>query len=130
MEACKNFGGHIGTAFQLTDDLLDYYGTESDIGKKLGDDLREGKATLPLLRLMSTADKKTAEILRKTIVDPNDAPFGKVANLIKKSDAINYTKKKVINECQSAEACLSLFEDSSAKEELIKLVFFVHSRKS
>ena len=58
MNDCKKFGGHIGVAFQLTDDLLDYNGTEADIGKKLGDDLKEGKATLPLIRLMAIGDSK------------------------------------------------------------------------
>ena len=63
IDTCKNFGGHIGTAFQLTDDLLDYSGTEGN-RERLGDDLREGKATLPLIRLMSTGDKNTTGLLK------------------------------------------------------------------
>ena len=94
IDTCKNFGGHIGTAFQITDDLLDYSGTEREIGKRLGDDLREGKATLPLIRLMSTSDKDTTNLLKGTILEPEGAPFDQIVCLIKGSDAIDYTKKK------------------------------------
>tara|TARA_B100000963_G_scaffold351682_1_gene363640 strand:+ start:4354 stop:5397 length:1044 start_codon:yes stop_codon:yes gene_type:complete len=129
ISACANFGGHIGTAFQLTDDLLDYNGTENDIGKKLGDDLREGKATLPLIRLLAIGDDSTTNMLKKIIVDPEGAPFDRIVELIKQSDAIEYTRKKALRECNFAEACLENFDETDAKKELIKLISFVHTRK-
>ena len=129
ISACANFGGHIGTAFQLTDDLLDYNGTENDIGKKLGDDLREGKATLPLIRLLAIGDDSTINMLKKIIVDPEGAPFDRIVELIKQSDAIEYTRKKALRECNFAEACLENFDETDAKKELIKLISFVHTRK-
>ncbi|MDA9718848.1 polyprenyl synthetase family protein [Betaproteobacteria bacterium] len=130
IDTCKNFGGHIGTAFQLTDDLLDYSGTEKEIGKKLGDDLREGKATLPLIRLMSTGDKNTTNLLRGTILEPDGAPFDQIVCLIKGSDAIDYTKERALYECNSAKACLARFKENRAKKELMELISFIHKRKS
>ena len=129
IDICKNFGGHVGTAFQLTDDLLDYSGTEREIGKRLGDDLREGKATLPLIRLMSTGDEKTINLLKSTISDPDGAPFDQIVCLLKDSDAIDYTKKKALYECNSAKACLEMFEDTDAKRDLLELISFIHERK-
>ena len=129
IDTCKNFGGHIGTAFQLTDDLLDYSGTEKEIGKRLGDDLREGKATLPLIRLMSTGDKNTRSLLKDTILEPEGAPFEQIVCLIKGSDAIDYTKEKALYECNSAEAYLQKFEESDAKKELMKLISNIYKRK-
>ena len=129
IDTCKNFGGHIGTAFQLTDDLLDYSGTEREIGKRLGDDLREGKATLPLIRLMSTGDKNTTSLLKGTILEPEGAPFDHIVCLIRGSDAIDYTKEKALYECDSAKACLERFKENNAKKELIELISFIHKRK-
>ena len=129
IDTCKNFGGHIGTAFQLTDDLLDYSGTEREIGKKLGDDLREGKAKLPLIRLMSTGDNNTTSLLKGTILEPEGAPFDQIVCLIKGSDAIDYTKEKVLYECDSAKACLERFKENNAKKELMELISFIHKRK-
>ena len=129
IDTCKNFGGHIGTAFQITDDLLDYSGTEREIGKRLGDDLREGKATLPLIRLMSTSDKDTTNLLKGTILEPEGAPFDQIVCLIKGSDAIDYTKKKVLSECDSAKACLEKFKENNAKKALMELISFIYKRK-
>ena len=129
IDTCKNFGGHIGTAFQLTDDLLDYSGTENEIGKRLGDDLREGKATLPLIRLMSTGDKNTTSLLKDTILEPEGAPFDQIVCLIKGSDAIDYTKEKALYECNSAKAYLEKFEESDAKKELMELISLIYMRK-
>ena len=129
IDTCKNFGGHIGTAFQLTDDMLDYSGTEREIGKRLGDDLREGKATLPLIRLMSTGDKNTTSLLKGTILEPDGAPFDQIVCLIKESDAIDYTKEKALYECDSAKACLERFKENNARKELMELISFIHKRK-
>ena len=114
IDTCKNFGGHIGT-FQLTDDMLDYSGTEREIGKRLGDDLREGKATLPLIRLMSTGDKNTTSLLKGTILEPDGAPFDQIVCLIKGLMPL-ITPKKGARECDSAKACLERFKENNAKK--------------
>ena len=129
IDTCKNFGGYIGTAFQLMDDLLDYSGTEREIGKRLGDDLREGKATLPLIRLMSIGDENTTTLLKDTILEPEGAPFDQIVRLIKGSDAVDYTKKRALRECDSAKAYLERFGESDAKKEFMELISFIHKRK-
>ena len=126
---CKKFGGHIGVAFQLTDDLLDYNGTEADIGKKLGDDLKEGKATLPLIRLMAIGDSETKELLTSAIKHPEDTTFEEIVKLVRSSDAISYTQQKAFNEISKAEKCLLSFSDGKSKEQLRRLLEFVTSRK-
>ena len=109
--------------------MLDYSGTEKEIGKRLGDDLREGKATLPLIRLMSTGDKNTTSLLKDTILEPEGAPFDQIVCLVKGSDAIDYTKEKALYECNSAKAYLEKFEESDAKKELMELISFIYMRK-
>ena len=128
--AAGSFGMHLGTAFQLTDDVLDYVGTESEIGKKLGDDLREGKPTLPLIRVVSTSDHHTKEKIKNTIKSPSEADLEKIVLLIKRSDAIEYTKKLALKECFLAKNCLENFKSSIHKKILIDLLDFVMERRT
>ncbi len=124
------FGTHLGTAFQLTDDILDYVGSESEIGKKLGDDLREGKPTLPLIRIALNGDKETASKVKNAIKEPNSSNLSEIVHLVKNSDAIDYTKSLVKEECQSAAKCIKEFPDSQYKNILKKLLEFVVTRKN
>ena len=128
--AAGSFGMHLGTAFQLTDDVLDYVGTESEIGKKLGDDLREGKPTLPLIRVVSTCDDHTRKKIKTTIKNPSEADLEKVVQLIKRSDAIEYTKKLAIKECLLAKNSLDDFKSTVHKKILIGLLDFVINRRN
>ena len=128
--AAGSFGMHLGTAFQLTDDVLDYVGAESEIGKKLGDDLREGKPTLPLIRVVSTCDDHTRKKIKTTIKNPSEADLEKVVQLIKRSDAIEYTKKLAIKECLLAKNSLDDFKSTVHKKILIGLLDFVINRRN
>ncbi len=131
VNASGNFGLHIGTAFQLTDDVLDYNGSEDEIGKKLGDDLREGKPTLPLIHLIKTInDSKEKKLLKLAIEKPESASFSKIIHLIRNSDALEYTKNLAVNECNKAKKELSNFPDNIFKKKLINLLAFVTSRKN
>lgn len=130
ISAAGMFGAHLGTAFQLTDDVLDYIGTESEIGKKLGDDLREGKPTLPLIRVYSTSTPKLKKKIQNAIQNPNNAELDKVVQIIKQSDAIEYTTKLAEKECSSAAQCLEGFKSSMHKKILSKLLEFIISRRS
>ena len=125
-----SFGTHLGTAFQLTDDVLDYVGNEPEIGKKLGDDLREGKPTLPLIRAASTSTPELKEAIKKTIQNPNETELEKVVQIIKQSDAIEYTTNLAKKECLLAQSCLDSFKDSSHKTILSSLLEFVVARKT
>ena len=128
--AAGSFGMHLGTAFQLTDDVLDYVGAESEIGKKLGDDLREGKPTLPLIRVVSTCDEHTRKKIKTTIKNPSEADLEKVVQLIKGSDAIEYTKKLAVKECLLAKNSLDNFKSTAHKKILIDLLDFVINRRN
>ena len=130
VKAAGNFGLHIGTAFQLTDDVLDYVGSEDEIGKKLGDDLREGKPTLPLIYLIRSTKNNEKNILKHAIKDPESAPFSKIIKLIRDSDALEYTKNLAINECNKARSELSKFPENIYREKLSGLLDFVTSRKN
>lgn len=125
-----SFGAHLGTAFQLTDDVLDYVGTESEIGKKLGDDLREGKPTLPLIRAASISDINIRTQIRDAIKNPNEANLEKVVQLIKESDAVEYTTKLAEEECLLASKNLDIFKPSSGKKILLRLLKFVIERRN
>ena len=124
------FGTHLGTAFQLTDDILDYIGSESEIGKKLGDDLREGKPTMPLIRIALSGNKEIANKVKDAIREPNTSNLSEIVHLVKNSDAIKYTKSLVRDECLSAAKCIKKFPDSQYKSILEELLKFVVTRKN
>ena len=91
-EAAATYGRHMGTAFQLIDDVLDYSGDAEALGKNVGDDLREGKPTLPLIRVMNQGTAEQAELIRNAI-ETGDADFKAVAEAIKSTDALQYTRQ-------------------------------------
>ena len=124
------YGIHLGTAFQLTDDILDYVGSEEDIGKKLGDDLREGKPTLPLIRVASTCNNLNKKKIEDAIQNPNQDKLEEIVDLIKQSDAIEYTNQLVGKECSLARKSLDYFSDSQSKLTLLDLITFVKNRKN
>ena len=130
IQTAGSFGAHLGTAFQLTDDVLDYVGAESEIGKKLGDDLREGKPTLPLIRAASISDINIRTQIRDAIKNPNEANLEKVVQLIKESDAVEYTTKLAEEECLLASKNLDIFKPSSGKKILLRLLKFVIERRN
>ncbi len=113
-EAAAAYGRHMGTAFQLIDDLLDYSGDPQTLGKTVGDDLREGKPTLPLLRILevgSTADKA---MIRRAI-EHGDGDFEAVAQAIGRTDALEHTRLVAQAEVSLAIAALGGVPDSDTK---------------
>ncbi|MDK7178270.1 polyprenyl synthetase family protein, partial [Micrococcus luteus] len=90
-EAAAAYGRHMGTAFQLIDDVLDYSGDSDALGKNVGDDLREGKPTLPLIRVMEVGDAAQVKLIRDAI-ETGDANFAEVAVAIQSTDALQYTR--------------------------------------
>ena len=106
--AAAAYGRHLGTAFQLIDDLLDYSGNAQTLGKTVGDDLREGKPTLPLLRVLSVGTEEQKELIRSAIAT-GDGDFEAVAQAIQATDALEHTRKAAEVEIELAiEACSSL----------------------
>jgi octaprenyl-diphosphate synthase len=128
-ESMAAYGMHLGTAFQLTDDMLDYSGDYHDTGKNLGDDLAEGKPTLPLIYAMKTGSKKQAETVSKAIQNGGgEGVLEAVLQVIHETDALGYTRKKAEAESCMATEAISLLPDSNYKECLLQLATFAVAR--
>jgi octaprenyl-diphosphate synthase len=128
-ESMAAYGMHLGTAFQLTDDMLDYSGDCHDTGKNLGDDLAEGKPTLPLIYAMKTGSKEQAETVSKAIQNGGGkGMLEAVLQVIHETDALGYTRKKAEAESCMATEAISLLPDSHYKECLLQLATFAVAR--
>jgi len=108
-ESMAAYGMHLGTAFQLTDDMLDYSGDYHDTGKNLGDDLAEGKPTLPLIYAMKTGSKEQVAIVRNAIEKGGEGGLQSVLQVIQETDALGYARQQAEAEsCMASEAISSL----------------------
>ncbi len=126
-EAAAAYGRHVGTAFQLIDDVLDYSGTAEALGKSVGDDLREGKPTLPLIRVMQVGTPEEKELISKAI-ETGEADFDAVAAAIKNTDALEYTREIAVQEAQIALEALDKLPDSIYKTSLRNFCSFAIER--
>lgn len=123
-QAAEAYGRHIGTTFQLVDDILDYTASAEQMGKNAGDDLREGKPTLPLIYLLENGTPSQKELIRSAIEQAEELPedlFAQVYSAIMASDAISYTETVAKREAQLAKDCLKCFPSNAAKESLLNL---------
>lgn len=121
-EACAEYGRCVGTAFQLIDDLLDYDGETADIGKNVGDDLREGKATLPLLVAMSRCGDADRATLRAAITEGGGDRLEDVLRIVRANDAIEATREAAKAEANRAIEALSALPVSNYREALLQFV--------
>ena len=122
--ALKDYGLHLGIAFQLIDDALDYRAKPEELGKNLGDDLADGKPTLPLIYAMEKADESQAGLLRRAIEQGDRDAFMDVFDIVKATDAINYTSRRAVEEADKAVAALDGLPESSYKQALADLARF------
>ncbi|MCQ9615516.1 polyprenyl synthetase family protein [Paenalcaligenes niemegkensis] len=122
-QAAAAYGRHLGTAFQLIDDVLDYSGDAEALGKNVGDDLREGKPTLPLIRVMEVGTPAEQQLI-KTAIETGDADFTAVAQAIYNTDALTYTRDAADAEIQIALEAVSVFPESPFKQTLIEFCQF------
>jgi octaprenyl-diphosphate synthase len=127
--AAAEFGRRIGTAFQIMDDWLDYTGTAESMGKNAGDDLREGKPTLPLIYLMEHGSAEQAALAREAIEQGGTDKFDTIFEAISKSGALDHTLK-CAREAQAAANAISSFPDSIFKESLLELCSYSTARQS
>ena len=128
-ESMAAYGMHLGTAFQLTDDMLDYSGDYHDTGKNLGDDLAEGKPTLPLIYAMRVGSKNQAEAVRNAIRNGGgEGDLESVLQVIHETGALGYTRKKAEAESSMAAEAISLLPESHYKECLLQLAIFAVAR--
>ncbi len=128
-EAAANYGMHLGTAFQLVDDVLDYSADEAQTGKHLGDDLAEGKPTLPLIYAMQKGTAEQAAIVREAIEQGDVNQFGAVLQVIRDTGALQFTREQAQREADAACAKIAQFADSNYKLSLLKLAQFAASRQ-
>ena len=127
-KAFSSYGIHLGTAFQLVDDVLDYSGIEGDTGKHLGDDLAEGKPTLPLIYVMRHGTPEEAAIVRHAIVEGGRDDFPAVLAAIHSSGALAYARAQAVKEAEVARSAIACLGDSNYKEALLQLTFFAVER--
>jgi octaprenyl-diphosphate synthase len=126
--AMAKYGMHVGTAFQLVDDVLDYSSSSETIGKNIGDDLAEGKPTLPLIRAMSMGDKAHAETIREAILNGGRDNIQEVMKAIESTDAIEYTAHRARQEADLALSMLQNIPESEYKDALVNLAEFSVNR--
>ncbi len=124
-QGLMDYGQHLGIAFQLIDDALDYTANSAeDLGKNLGDDLSEGKPTLPLIYAIKQASSEKSQIIINAIKNGSRNSFQEVYEIVKSTNAIEDTLQRADNEAEKAIAALSVLKDSSYKKALILLAKF------
>lgn len=128
LEAAAEYGRSLGTAFQLIDDVLDYSGNAADIGKNVGDDLREGKPTLPLIYLMEHGAPEQRALVRACIEHGDEKHFDEVLATITSSGALDYTKREAEQAARRAAASIATLPDSIFKDSLLQLCAFAVGR--
>jgi octaprenyl-diphosphate synthase len=126
-DAAAAYGRHIGTAFQLVDDVLDYSGDVGALGKNVGDDLREGKPTLPLIRVMEVGTHYQKELVKKAI-ESGEADFDAVAQAIHDTGALEHAQRSAVAEADMARQALDAFPESVAKAALLAFCTFATER--
>lgn len=130
-QAMQAYGRHLGTAFQLADDILDYESDSDAMGKNAGDDLAEGKPTLPLLYAMWHAGDEDAALIREAIVEANGLPhLQRIVTVMNDTGALNYTRQKAFEEADMAISALNVLPPSDYKQALIALAHIAVDRNS
>ncbi len=126
-QAAAAYGRHIGTAFQLVDDVLDYSGDAAALGKNVGDDLREGKPTLPLIRVLEVGTEAQKQLIRHAI-EHGEADFDAVAQAIQETGALGHAMQSAEKEAEMAKVALYAFPASSARDALLTFCEFAVNR--
>lgn len=127
--ALADYGMHLGTAFQLIDDVLDYSGAEAETGKNVGDDLAEGKPTLPLIHTMKHGTAEQSSCVRRAIEEGGRDQFAEVLAAVRASGAIEASRAQAETEARSASAALSVLPASIYRDALIQLSSFAVDRR-
>ena len=126
--ALKTYGLELGFAFQLIDDYLDYAGDSDDLGKNLGDDLADGKCTLPLIRALTEASKEESDLITQAITFGDRDRFSDVAAIVTRTSGLTYTKERALSAVKKAKQALEVLPDSAFKDGLIGLADLSVSR--
>jgi octaprenyl-diphosphate synthase len=128
-QGLAEYGMRVGTAFQLTDDVLDYSGDAGQTGKSLGDDLAEGKPTLPLIHAMATGTAQQSALIRRAIVEGGRGDFRQVLAAIEATGALAYTRQVAQRESDAARRAIALLPPSVYRNCLLELASFSVARR-
>jgi octaprenyl-diphosphate synthase len=126
-ERAAQYGACLGTAFQMIDDLLDYSGNLSEIGKRLGDDLREGKVTLPLIHALRLSSPRERAKIENAIRD-GGGDFDQIAAIVRENGSLHYVRERASAESSAAESALEAFPKSAYRQSLLELNRFAMRR--
>lgn len=127
-DAIADYGTHLGTAFQLIDDVLDYSGDQAVIGKNVGDDLAEGKPTLPLIYTIKHGNRAQADLVRRAIEHGGRDELGAVIEAIRATGALDYAREQARRESEAACGALARLTHSREREYLLQLANFAVTR--
>jgi octaprenyl-diphosphate synthase len=128
-EGFAAYGMHLGTAFQIADDVLDYSGQEGELGKSLGDDLAEGKPTLPLIHVMKAGNPEQAEVVRSALEQGGREAFPEVIRAVKETGALDAALEVATGEADRAKQALASLPDSQYRDALLQLASFAVARR-
>ncbi|MBX3658613.1 MAG: polyprenyl synthetase family protein [Ramlibacter sp.] len=129
-EACAEYGQALGTAFQVIDDVLDYEGDAQEMGKNIGDDLREGKATLPLIVAMQRGDQAQRDLVRHAIEQGATTGLDQVVDIVRSTGALDVTRQAAANEAQRAIDAARRLPDNAFSRGLLQLAAQLLDRRS
>lgn len=129
-EACATYGQALGTAFQVIDDVLDYDGNTAEMGKNLGDDLREGKATLPLILAMQRGNARQAATIRSAIETGSVEQLEEIADIVRTTGALQATRSAAAAEAQRAIHAAMLLPDNAHRAAMVSLASQLLDRRA
>lgn len=129
-EACATYGQALGTAFQIIDDVLDYDGDASEMGKNLGDDLREGKATLPLIAAMERGTSSEADTVRHAIENGSTEQLPAIVDIVRRTGALEVTRDAAAAEARRAISALEQVPANGYRAGLLQLAAQLLERRT
>ena len=124
------YGKNLGAAFQLIDDALDYNASADELGKNIGDDLAEGKPTLPLIYAMQEGSEADRDLIRKAIIDGGLEQLDEITRIIEATGALDYTAARAREAADTAISALAGIPDSDYKKALVAVAEFAIQRRS
>lgn len=127
-KALGTYGLHLGAAFQIVDDILDYQGKESALGKHIGDDLSEGKSTLPLIHAIQHSNPDQVKLIEETIAHKNLNNLNSILDIIQSTGSLEYAKQKAMEQALIAKGALNCLPPSVYKEALVAIAEMILKR--
>ena len=129
--ALQDYGRYLGTAFQIIDDVMDYTAASDVMGKSVGDDLAEGKTTLPLIHAIRTANDEQRLLLTRAIMERNGLDYlEQIQEILQQTGAFDYSRNKAEDEIRKAKLALSILPDTPYRQALMSLADLAVNRSS